>query len=113
MPQLTFDKNICPQRVSITLRWDQLEDRFTWFAICSAQDESIQATASGNVAEGMQSIAIAFALAGGFEDWLDVTPGYAMAQLQKRMNQLDPQELPAGLIPHRRRRRGTGALGGD
>lgn len=44
---------------------------------------------------------IAFALAGAFEDWFDMTPGYTVAQLVKRMRTLTPDELPAGMVPLR------------
>ena len=110
MPQLTFDKEHSPMSVLVRLEWNQLADEFTWSVTCLNQECSVTNSASGKVAEDTGSMVLAFALAGAFEDWLDMTPGYTVAQLEKRMRTLCPEELPAGMVPLRVRHQDRRAL---
>ena len=110
MPQLSFDKAHAPMEVTVRLAWNQLADEFTWTVTCLNQECSVTDSASGKVAEGLQSMVLAFALAGAFEDWMDMTPAYTVAQLEKRMRTLCPEELPAGMVPLRVRHQDRRAL---
>lgn len=101
MPQLTFDREDSPKRISMTLQWDQLADKWVLSMYCASQSGKGQGAGSWPLEDGFNATQVCFSIAQAFEDWIDLTPAYAMAQLTKTIRDLEPLEVPQGLRPDR------------
>jgi len=101
VPQLTFDREDSPQRISVNLIWDQLHDRWQLSIYCASQSEKQQGAANWVLADGFNATQLCFSIAQAFEDWIDLTPAYAIAQLGKAIRVIDPIETAQGLRPDR------------
>ena len=97
MPQLTFNKEQCPKRITATLEWDQLTDKWMARVHCSSQTEASQASFSREIPSDFTLIELCMAIEVLFEDWIQLTPAYAVAQFGKSLAALHPSEVPAGL----------------
>lgn len=101
MPQLTFDREDSPQRISVNLIWDQLKDRWQLSIYCASQSEKMQGHGTWVLEDGFNATQLCFSIAQAFEDWIDLTPAYAIAQLGKAIRVIDPLETSQGLRPER------------
>jgi hypothetical protein len=101
VPQLTFNKDICPKRISVQLIWDQTADRWHLECYMYAQTEMLQESVYGYLPEAFSTIEVCMMIARTFEDWIDVTPGYTASALKKALKALCPPEVPTGLDPRR------------
>lgn len=97
MPQLTFDKDICPSRITVTLEWKQLANTWNITCLCSSQSEQIQAVLSSALPEPFDALQLTMVIQQLFHDWIDVTPGYATSMAAKALKGLIPTEVPVGL----------------
>lgn len=99
MPQLTFDRDICPKRISVSLVWDQLVDAWSVEVFTYSQSGKLQSTFSNGLPRNFATIELCMTLERCLEDWIDVTPGYAIAMLAKSIKALRLVEVPVGLRP--------------
>lgn len=97
MPQLSFDREHSPKRITVQLQWDQLADRYSLSVWCHAQDEGIQGSMSKDLGSTFRMWQLSIAVAGVLENWLSATPKLALAQLHKELEALHPTEVPFGL----------------
>lgn len=74
MPQLTFNKDICPRRMTFIIEWDQLLDKWDLAVRYSAQDESPQGAERVELPPTFEPRILAFIFQATLEDWIDMTP---------------------------------------
>jgi hypothetical protein len=99
VPQLSFDENGQPRDMSVKLEWRELDNRWSLIVLAHTQKNVIQGAISKDLFDGFDATELCFAIAALFEDWIDITPAYAIAHFGKRVSQMHPLEVPSGLRP--------------
>lgn len=102
MPQLSFDKETTPHRLSIQVSWKQLSDEWTIEVFTYSQSETLQSVAYTQLPQGFHTMEVGMLIERLFEDWCDVTPGYACSMFSKGAKHLQAREEPNGLHPMER-----------
>ena len=77
MPQLTFNRETCPGRITLELRWDQLANDYFIELHCWSQANQLQGLAHGEVT-GLDNEKIADILHSALMVWQECTPGQAL-----------------------------------
>lgn len=101
MPQLTFDRDLCPKTISVGLKWNQLEDTWELWCFMYNQQDALQESYSKRLPDSFSTIELCMTVERLFEDWIDTTPGYAIGHFAKSVKAIVPPEVPAGLDPRR------------
>lgn len=97
MPQLTFNKDTCPAAIKCELRWNQERDEWTVTVLCSSQSGALQEKLSRAISSDFTMIELCMSVENLFEDWIQLTPGYAVNRFDKALSSIAPSELPVGL----------------
>lgn len=97
MPQLTFNREDCPMQIKVGLAWHQQKDEWHVGVLCYSQSGKVQATLDRVINKNFTMIELCMALEVCFEDWIQLTPAYAVAQLSKSLSAISPSEVPVGL----------------
>lgn len=83
MPQLQFNKDICPRRFTFTIEWDQLRDIWDLSVRYAAQDESPQGAERVELPPTFEPRILAFVYQATLEDWIDMTPKTSAATFRR------------------------------
>jgi hypothetical protein len=100
MPQLSFDPEQQPRSVLVELTWDEVRNDWDVRSVMTSQKLAVMQRYSKRLSDGYNATQLCFAIAQCFEDWIDLTPGFAMAAFAKSLSRLEPDETPSGLRPH-------------
>jgi hypothetical protein len=103
MPQLTFNKESCPMQIKVGLAWNQVNETWHLGVLCFSQTGTIQEKWDTTLEPYFTLIELCMAIERCFEDWIQLTPAYAVAQLRKSISLMNPSEVPVGLqvVDHR------------
>jgi hypothetical protein len=86
VPQLTFNRNVCPRSLTFTLDWNQLTNRTALSLRASSQDHTPQASADADVT-GVAPSMVADIIHSAVMVWFDMTPGAAARHLAQLVKQ--------------------------
>lgn len=87
-PQLTFNRDICPSRISFDVEWDQLTDIWRATVRCYSQVGQIQAHKTAQLLPTFEPRLLCFVYQAVLEDWLDLTPSVAAQTFERLINKV-------------------------